>query len=104
MVPGVEFGFGGVVQPPAVVPNACSNTLAMTDRDPFVTMNIDGIPREVRHYDSTTVVFLNWDDPRQILFSTDDTPRRIIIDNEYTIECMLNAPDVERTINGKRHK
>ncbi|XP_060530658.1 uncharacterized protein LOC132704583 [Cylas formicarius] len=34
------------------------------------TINIDGIPRDVRTYGEVAVVFLNWDDPREISFQS----------------------------------
>ena len=110
MVPGMEYGFpkassyGTVQTTTAEVPRANEDVLDMIDRDSMTTINIDGVPRQIRHYGSTAVVFLNWDDPRQILFSSHNEPRRVVIDGKINIECMLNAPDVERLIYGKPHK
>lgn len=97
-----NFGMFASTTPEVSVANA--DVLKMIDRDPMKMINIDGIPRQIRHYGSTAVAFLNWDDPRQISFSSFDGTRRIIIDNKYCVPCSLNTPDVETLVYGKTHR
>lgn len=99
-----NMNFGMFPSTTPEVPPANPDVLKMIDRDPMKTINIDGIPREIRHYGSAAVVFLNWDDPRQISFSSYDGSRRIIIDNKYCVPCSLNTPDVETLVYGKTHR
>lgn len=94
--------FGMFLSATPEIPEANADVLKMIRRDPVRTIHIDGISREIRHYGSTAVTFLSWDDPRQISFY--NGLRRIIIDNDVEIPCYLNGPDVEYKLYGMYHR
>ncbi|XP_076676323.1 pcf11 cleavage and polyadenylation factor subunit isoform X2 [Andrena cerasifolii] len=71
-------------------------------RDTMKSINIDNIPREIRYYGQTGVVFMNWDDPREIGFQ--DGIRRILIDDKDTITCAFNDPYKEFIYEGEVHR
>ncbi len=94
--------------------------LQMINRDPIKIINIDRIPREIRHYGPTAVVFMNWDDPRQISFFDQqsrkhrrneprgpnlDMPRRrwVTVDQDIEIPLLLNQPEVIIMVDRKPH-
>lgn len=54
------------------------------------TINIDGIPREIRFYEDVAIAFMNWDEPKEIGFQSGQ--RRIIIDDNDTIILGFNEP------------
>ncbi|XP_033212729.1 uncharacterized protein LOC117170223 isoform X2 [Belonocnema kinseyi] len=70
--------------------------------DVMRSINIDGIPREIRYYGHTAVVFLSWDDPREIGFQ--DGVRRVLIDEIETINCEFNEPFKEFHCMGEVHR
>ncbi|XP_034938196.1 uncharacterized protein Pcf11 isoform X2 [Chelonus insularis] len=70
--------------------------------DTMKSINIDGIPREIRYYGQTGVVFMSWDDPREIGFQ--NGVRRILIDDKDTIICAFNGPYKEFIYEGEIHK
>ncbi|XP_065206931.1 uncharacterized protein LOC135836194 isoform X2 [Planococcus citri] len=72
------------------------------DMDPVKSINIDGISREIRHYGSTAIVFMNWDDPRDISFF--NGVRNIVVDDKFGIPCTLNAPEIETLVYGVKHR
>ncbi|XP_070159553.1 pre-mRNA cleavage complex 2 protein Pcf11 isoform X3 [Polyergus mexicanus] len=71
-------------------------------RDTMKSINIDNIPREIRYYGQTGVVFMNWDDPREIGFQ--DGIRRILIDDKDTITCAFNDQYKEFMYEGEIHR
>ncbi|XP_053999708.1 uncharacterized protein LOC128887631 isoform X2 [Hylaeus anthracinus] len=71
-------------------------------RDTMKSINIDNIPREIRYYGQTGVVFMNWDDPREIGFQ--DGIRRILIDDKDTITCAFNDQYKEFMYEGEVHR
>jgi len=76
--------------------------LAEITRDTMKSINIDNIPREIRYYGQTGVVFMNWDDPREIGFQ--DGIRRILIDDKDTITCAFNDQYKEFMYEGEIHR
>ncbi|KMQ93559.1 pre-mrna cleavage complex 2 protein pcf11 [Lasius niger] len=76
--------------------------LAEIARDTMKSINIDNIPREIRYYGQTGVVFMNWDDPREIGFQ--DGIRRILIDDKDTITCAFNDQYKEFMYEGEIHR
>ena len=91
--------------------------LEYIDQDPVKTIQIDGIPREIRFYGETAVIMLDWDDPREIKFLPGS--RRITFDNkdsvvlnfnegykqieidDQTFDIRFGAPTRELYINGR---
>ncbi|KOX70870.1 Pre-mRNA cleavage complex 2 protein Pcf11 [Melipona quadrifasciata] len=73
-------------------------------RDTMKSIDIDiqHIPREIRYYGQTGVVFMNWDDPREIGFQ--DGIRRILIDDKITITCAFNDNYKEFIYEGEVHR
>lgn len=84
------------------IPPTDMSLVEMINKDPVRSINIDGVSREIRHYGSTAVVFMNWDDPRDISFF--NGMRNVIIDDRFGIPCSLNAPEVETLVYGKKHR
>ncbi|XP_063987411.1 uncharacterized protein Pcf11 isoform X2 [Diachasmimorpha longicaudata] len=70
--------------------------------DTMKSINIDNMPREIRYYGSVGVVFMSWDDPREIGFQ--DGIRRILIDDKDTILCGFNEPYKEFLYENNVHK
>lgn len=71
-------------------------------KDTMKSINIDGLPREIRYYGETGVVFMNWDEPREIGFQ--DGMRRILIDEKDTVTCSFNDPYKEFIYEGEVHR
>ncbi|XP_048526467.1 pre-mRNA cleavage complex 2 protein Pcf11 isoform X1 [Dendroctonus ponderosae] len=61
------------------------------------TLNIDGIPRDIRIYNETAIIFINYDDPREISFQSG--ARRVIFNNKETYLLMFGNDYTECTIN-----
>lgn len=90
------------------------------DQDPVKTIQIDGVPREIRFYGNTAVIMLDWDDPREIKFLPGC--RRVTFDNKDSVVLSFNegykqieiddqvfdikfgAPTRELFINGRWHE
>lgn len=70
--------------------------------DTMKSINIDNMPREIRYYGQVGVVFMSWDDPREIGFQ--DGMRRILIDDKDTIMCAFNEPYKEFLYENDVHK
>lgn len=68
----------------------------------FRTINIDGVPREIRFYDDVAVAFMNWDVPKEIGFQAGQ--RRVIIDDKDSIVLEFNKPNVPFVIDGKTYQ
>ncbi|KAL0115350.1 hypothetical protein PUN28_010706 [Cardiocondyla obscurior] len=84
------------------LPPPDSKLLTEVARDTMKSINIDNIPREIRYYGQTGVVFMNWDDPREIGFQ--DGTRRILIDEKDTITCAFNDQYKEFMYEGEVHR
>ncbi|XP_043252988.1 uncharacterized protein LOC122397706 [Colletes gigas] len=84
------------------LPPPDSKLLDEVARDTMKSINIDNIPREIRYYGQTGVVFMNWDDPREIGFQ--NGIRRILIDDKDTITCAFNDQYKEFMYEGEVHR
>ncbi|XP_035773980.1 uncharacterized protein LOC118456936 isoform X2 [Anopheles albimanus] len=69
--------------PPPIAPVAKLN-------DSVRTINIDSIQREIRFYEETAVVFMNWDEPKEIGFQKG--ARMVVVDDRETFELGFNEP------------
>jgi pre-mRNA cleavage complex 2 protein Pcf11 len=76
--------------------------LDLIAQDTMRTINIDGVPREIRFYGDTAVVMLAWDDPREIGFQ--GGARRISFDDRETVLCSFNDTYRECIIDGSTHR
>lgn len=74
--------------PGFVIPPTDFKVLEYIDQDPFKTIQIDGVPREIRFYGDTGIIMLDWDDPREIKFLPGC--RRITFDNKDSIVLNFN--------------
>ncbi|KAK9886971.1 hypothetical protein WA026_019229 [Henosepilachna vigintioctopunctata] len=54
------------------------------------TITIDGLPRDIRYYDDIAVIFMNWDDPREISFQ--DGTRRVVFNDTDMYMLNFNEP------------
>lgn len=61
----------GTAQPVTSILDTCQDDLVRT-------INIDGVPRDIRFYNETAVVFMDMDDPREIGF--ENGQRRLTVD------------------------
>lgn len=84
------------------LPPADPTLLEEIAQDTMKSINIDNIPREIRYYGHTGVIFMHWDDPRDIGFQ--NGARRISIDGKETVVCSFNDDYREFTYEGKVHK
>ncbi|KAJ8720492.1 hypothetical protein PYW08_005957 [Mythimna loreyi] len=74
--------------PGFAIPPTDFKVLEYIDQDPFKTIQIDGVPREIRFYGDTAVIMLDWDDPREIKFLPGC--RRVTFDNKDSIVLNFN--------------
>lgn len=72
------------------------------NQDDIKSINIDGIPRDIRYYDETALAFMSWDDPREISFQSGS--RRVIIDDKDVFLLNFNEPYRDITLNGNIHQ
>ncbi|XP_016845567.1 uncharacterized protein LOC100121761 isoform X2 [Nasonia vitripennis] len=84
------------------LPPADPNVLEEVGKDTTRSINIDDTPREIRYYGHAGVIFMNWDDPRDIGFQ--NGARRISIDGKDTVVCSFNDDYREFTYEGEVHK
>jgi pre-mRNA cleavage complex 2 protein Pcf11 len=84
------------------LPQADPKLIEEIAKDTMKSINIDNVPREIRYYRNTGVVFMRWDDPRDIGFQ--DGARRIFIDGKDSIMCNFNDDYREFTYEGEVHK
>lgn len=94
----------GSNSPNAFENNQESPNLVMTsvNQDDIKSINIDGIPRDIRYYDETAIAFMNWDDPREITFH--NGTRRVIFDEKESFILSFNEPYRDIIVNGNPHK
>uniref|UniRef100_A0A182M518 PCFS4-like zinc finger domain-containing protein n=1 Tax=Anopheles culicifacies TaxID=139723 RepID=A0A182M518_9DIPT len=67
--------------------------------DSVRTINIDGIQREIRFYDEIAVIFINWDEPKEIGFQKG--ARIVVVDDRETFELGFNEPYKSVSIENK---
>ncbi|XP_014235867.1 pre-mRNA cleavage complex 2 protein Pcf11-like isoform X2 [Trichogramma pretiosum] len=58
------------------------------EKDSMKSINIDNVPREIRYYDNQGVIFMHWNDPRDIGFQ--NGARKIYIDGKEVAVCSFN--------------
>lgn len=106
--------------PGFIIPPTDFKIIEYIDQDPVKTIQIDGIPREIRFYGDIAVIMLDWDDPREIKFLPGC--RRVTFDNKDSVVISFNegykqveiedqvfdirfgAPTRELYINGRWHE
>lgn len=74
--------------PGFAIPPTDFKVIEYIDQDPFKTIQIDGIPREIRFYGDTAIIMMDWDDPREIKFLPGC--RRVTFDNKDSIVLTFN--------------
>ncbi|KAL1114844.1 hypothetical protein AAG570_007668 [Ranatra chinensis] len=84
------------------VPPADPLVLEMIKNDTMHTINIDGVPREVRFYGEVAIIMLSWDDPREITFQPGS--RRIWIGDREPYILNFNSLYRDILLNGIRTK
>lgn len=84
------------------LPPADPLLLDLIAQDSMRTINIDGIPREIRFYGDAAVVLLAWDDPREISFQGGS--RRVVIDDREAIICTFNEGYRDFILDGQPHR
>lgn len=84
------------------LPNADPLVLEYIEKDTMRTINIDGRPREIRYYDETAIVFMSWDDPREISFQ--NGTRLVTFDDKETFTLAFNDDFKNVVIGGVEHK
>ncbi|XP_061504313.1 uncharacterized protein LOC1281907 [Anopheles gambiae] len=67
--------------------------------DSVRTINIDGIQREIRFYEEIAVIFMNWDEPKEIGFQKG--ARMVVVDDRETFELGFNEPYKSVSIENK---
>lgn len=70
--------------------------------DDIKTINIDGVPRDIRYYDETSVVFMSPEEPREISFQNGN--RRVVFDENDVYVLSFNEGYKEVSINGMPHR
>ncbi|XP_055840364.1 uncharacterized protein LOC129907897 isoform X2 [Episyrphus balteatus] len=89
-------------QPPTlVIPKPC-NSIDNPQEDVVRSITIDGRTKEIRFYGNVAIVFMDWDQPREIGFQPGT--RTITIDNKESIVLNFNEDYKEVTINGEPHR
>ncbi|XP_049878564.1 pre-mRNA cleavage complex 2 protein Pcf11 isoform X2 [Pectinophora gossypiella] len=76
--------------PGVVIPPTDYKVIEYIDQDPVKTIQIDGVPREIRFYGDTAIIMLDWDDPREIKFLPGC--RRVTFDNKDSVVLSFNEP------------
>lgn len=66
------------------------------------TIKIDNVNREIRYYDDVAIVFMDWDQPKEIGFQPGT--RRISCDDQWSMNLSFNAPNVTWMIEGRAHQ
>ncbi|XP_055915794.1 uncharacterized protein LOC129948789 [Eupeodes corollae] len=89
-------------QPPTfVIPKPC-NSIDNPQEDVVRSITIDGRTKEIRFYGNVAIVFMDWDQPREIGFQPGT--RSITIDNKEPIVLNFNDDYKEVTIDGEPHR
>lgn len=71
-------------------------------KDTMKSINIDNVSREIRYYGDIGIIFMHWDDPRDIGFQ--NGARRISIDGKELAVCSFNDDYREFIYEGEAHK
>lgn len=111
--PGPPVNPLGLINNTSVPPNMLGGgQLVMAQHGPSLapctakdrTINIDGIPREIRFYDETAIAFMepNGKDPKEIGFQSGE--RRVCVDNNESIVLAFNDTYKPFIINGKQYQ
>lgn len=79
-------------------------TNGAVNQDEIKSITIDGSPKDIRFYDETGVIFINWDDPREICFLNDGTTRRVTFNDQDSYVLGFNEPYSDVLIDGSPHK
>ena len=105
-----DYRFRGPT-PTALQPQARANDelppadpliLDIIAQDTMKTINIDGVPREIRFYGDTAVAMQAWDDPREIGFQ--GGTRLVSFDDKESVLCSFGDAYRECTIDGSTHR
>lgn len=83
------------------LPNADKILVDEIEKDTMKSINIDGLPREIRYYGTIGVVFMSWNDPRDIGFQ--DGSRKVLIDGKHSILVNFNDDYKEFFYAGESH-
>nr|CAD7591773.1 unnamed protein product [Timema genevievae] len=97
-----------ITYPPMLVrdrelPPADAKLLEHILQDSMRTINIDGVPREIRFYGDTAIVMMTWDDPREISFQG-NVKRRVTFDDRDSILCAINEGYRDFVLDGITHR
>uniref|UniRef100_A0A0A9XGI4 Pre-mRNA cleavage complex 2 protein Pcf11 n=2 Tax=Lygus hesperus TaxID=30085 RepID=A0A0A9XGI4_LYGHE len=92
-----NFGVG-----PSSVPPADPAVLDMIAKDPMKTINIDGVPREIRFYGETAIIMMAWDDPRELNFQPGTN--RVTFNDRESFLLSFNAPYQDVYVDGMYFK
>ncbi|XP_058825556.1 uncharacterized protein LOC131685686 [Topomyia yanbarensis] len=92
-IPGPPVMPNGPPQPPILMP------VPPKVNESVRTINIDGIQREIRFYDDIAVIFMSWDEPKEIGFQKGS--RMVIVDDRDSFELSFNECHKSITIDGK---
>ncbi|CAH1974031.1 unnamed protein product [Acanthoscelides obtectus] len=84
------------------MPSGDQLTNGAVNQDEIKTLFIDGSPKDIRFYDETAVVFINWDDPREITFQEEGV-RHVTFNDKETYALGFDQPYVEVKVNGNPH-
>ncbi|KAG8225210.1 hypothetical protein J437_LFUL009055, partial [Ladona fulva] len=76
--------------------------LAAMENDRMKTINIDGVPREIRFYGDAAIIMMRWDDPRELCFQGGS--RRVTFDGgPEGIICSFGEGPREVLVSGRPH-
>lgn len=87
--------------PPLVIPKPC-NSIDNPQEDVVRSITIDGLTKEIRFYGNVAIIFMDWDQPREIGFQPGT--RTITIDNKESIVLNFNEDYKEVKIDGESHR
>lgn len=97
----LRLHFGTELLKQLQLPSADKNLIEEIESDTMKSINIDGMPREIRYYGTIGVVFMSWNDPRDISFQ--DGSRRVLIDGKHSIQVRFNDDYKEFFYGGENH-
>lgn len=86
--------------PRTLIVNSC-NSVDSPKADKVREIMIDGVLKEIRFYDNVAIVFMDWDQPREITFKFGQ--RSIRIDNSEAIVLQFNDDYKPIVIDGQTH-
>lgn len=71
-------------------------------KDTTKTIDIDNVTREIRYYNDTGVIFMDFNDPREIGFQKGIS--KVVINDTEVVHCTFGEPYKEFTYNGEVHR